>query len=44
VVVAEAPGDVRTFLVPKERKKEFVRVLEALEGQATMDNAQALTT
>lgn len=34
VVVSDAPGDVRTFLVPKERKNEFASVLEKLESQA----------
>lgn len=42
VVVDGAPGDARTFMVPKERSKEFAKVLELLEAQIEREPESAL--
>ena len=42
VVVDGAPGDSRTFMVPKERSHEFMKVLEILEEQIERQPETAL--
>ena len=42
VMVDTAPGDARTFLIPKERSQDFTKMLEVLEDQITRDPDSAL--